>query len=209
MIAKRSIRFVFALFIVLPFLTSGCGSSGPTAQGAFINTSDAPMKISFIPTDKTDKTSILQTVQPRSVAFFPLPTKVYNVVGLDTENEATWTMIGYEVKKTASPQYLCFDLAGEFDYTMANAKFLYEPGNSFAAELAKSSGPGTLINGRIDASKPFLLDFAPVWPYQALPAKVNAMSAVWALAPRPKADIEQSELVAVIQAYLQGLEVER
>ncbi len=219
MAVNRQLRFSIAkltgfiafimMSLFMSLLTTACGSHGATAQAAFINTSDEPMEISLIPADKTDRNSVLQKVPPHSVGFFPLPAKLYNVVGLNAQSKGQWLIEDYKVKETTPNHYLCFDLAQEFDYTLANAKFLYEPGNSFAEELAKSSGPSTLINGRIDASKPFVLDFAPVWPFQPLPARTNAMSAVWALAPRPKADIKQSELAPLVEAYLRSLDVEK
>ncbi len=43
------------------------------------------MSISLIPTDHTDKASLLRTVPPRSVGVFSLPLKTFDVVGMNAD----------------------------------------------------------------------------------------------------------------------------
>jgi hypothetical protein len=197
------------LVLALVMGTSACGPQKPYAQAAFINTSDAEMSISFIANDRTDKTYILERVPPHSVSFHPLPITTFDVAGLDADSRVQWLIETYTPQATTPAQYVVFDLAGEYDYTIANAKYLYEPGSSFAAELQKDSGGATLINGRYSGDKPFVLNFAPVWPYSALPKKVSALSEVWTLVPTPKKIDDDSQLAAAVDRYLRSLDTER
>ena len=191
---------LFALLVVSLF---SCGKNSQKRQLAFINPSNKELNIVI---ERNDKYIVDKQVPAHGMAYDYVDVGKAKILTFDGE-KCIKVIKEYDIKADSSTNYLCFDLVGEIKYAVVSSSYLYEASNSLSKSLSDASGSNKMnIYGPIiNAENPFVLNFAPSWPYEKLPKEIGSMSASWALVPITIDTDDKVELYKHIDTYLRSL----
>ncbi len=193
------------LFLILAIAVSlfSCGKKTEKRQLAFINPTDKELNIVI---ERNEKYIVDKQVPAHGMAYDYVEVGKAKILTFDGE-KCIKVIKEYDIKADSSTNYLCFDLEGKVKYAMVSSSYLYEASNSLSKSVSAASGGDkmNLYGPIIESEEPFVLNFAPTWPYEKLPKEIGSMSAGWVLVPITINTDDRVELYKYIDTYFRSL----
>ncbi len=192
------------LFLPLLLITilSACNTT-PKRPLAFFNNSEKILTVSI----KNDSSTVFEkNIQPFSNVFGNIPIGKYTVKTSDAEGNVVNQVKEFTLKKETAREttgYICIDVEGKTPYVLVRSSYLYTANNSLtqaivdAGEMEKNK----IIGAFFKPPTPFFIQFRPVFPYEALPLKIDALSAGYVLVPLKNNLKTKEEIYSYINEY--------
>ncbi|MCP9752652.1 hypothetical protein EGI32_16995 [Ferruginibacter sp. HRS2-29] len=183
-----------------------CGKPVPARQFMFLNSGDKPLNLVV---ERDGKYEVDEDVPAHSNVAKYLKVGKVKLLAFDGK-KCVQVFEDYEITKDSANQYTCIDLEGNIHYMLVTTSYLYGATNGLAQAIADAKGGNekSFLGPLMSSEKPFVLDFAPKWPYEKLPKKIGALEASWALVPVYGDTADKAALIAAADAYLHSLQAD-